>query len=346
MDGPLVGIVIPVYNGADYLQECLTSILGQTYPNWRAVIVNNCSRDGTGAIADEFARRDARFRVVHCVEFLGQCENYNRAISLVPDGSAFIKVVEADNWIAPECLERMLEVAKGDERIGIVGAYYLKGLGLQGSGIPYNTNVLSGRQVCRMHLLEKVYFLGTPTTLLYRAAAVRELSPCFQPGLFYDDVDLCFRILRGRNFGFVHQVLAFLRVDNNGLNSVYLDFDSIPARQLLLAEHYGQFFLTPVELERLRATNERGYFRQLGRAVMSRKSHEYWEFHRHVFRLLGRNLRANELIWPAFLALADLAFNPKSSCEKLAKRVGTWTSQRSGRLRRVLPEPAAKPSSS
>ncbi len=179
MNEPLVGIVVPVYNGAEYLQECLAAILSQTYSNWRAVVVDNCSQDETGAVADEFARRDARFRVVHCADFLSQQENYNRAVACAPEGSLFIKMVEADNWIAPDCVKRMLEVADSDAEIGVVGAYYLKGLALMGSGIPYRTCVLSGREVCRMHLLESVYFLGTPTTLMFRKADSPGCLPVF-----------------------------------------------------------------------------------------------------------------------------------------------------------------------
>src|SRR5438132_11086287 len=83
---PRVSIVVPVYNGAQYLAECLASIASQTYQRWEAVVVNNCSTDGTAEIADAFVRQDSRFRVIHCTEFVPICENYNRAIDSASEG--------------------------------------------------------------------------------------------------------------------------------------------------------------------------------------------------------------------------------------------------------------------
>ncbi len=321
MTEPSVGIVVPVYNGAEYLCECLASIVAQTHSNWQAVVVNNSSTDGTGAIADEFARRDARIRVAHCAEFLDQAENYNRAVALAPQGSRFIKIVEADNVLMPEALHRLVEVADSDPQIGIVGGYYLKGLELMGSGVAYDTCVLSGREVCRIHLLKNVYLLGTPTTLLFRAESLLGATPVFRPGLFYDDVDLCFRVLRRWDFGFVHQIVAFLRVDNGGLMTRYENLDFVPARQRLLTEHYGADCLTPEELQHARRSWERIYRRYLGRALVVGRGRAYWEFHAGVFHLLGRKLRSTELFWPATRAFLDLALNPKSTCESIARRL-------------------------
>lgn len=322
MNEPLVGIVVPVYNGADYLAECLASIQAQTYTHWRAVVVDNCSEDGTGAIAEGFARGDNRFRVLHCTEFLDQARNYNRAVAAAPEGSRYIKLVEADNWIIPDCVRSMVNVAESDPQVGLVGAYYLKGADVMGSGLPYEVSVLPGPDVCRMHLLQKVYFFGTPTTLLFRVEALAEFSACFQPGLFYDDVDLCFRILRRWKFGFAHQVLAFVRVENQGLMSRYQDLDFVPARQRVLTEHYGAGCLTADELRRLRQDTEREYLRRLGHALLTRRNRDYWEFHRGIFRLLGRELRWVALWRPAATAFLDLLLEPKRTWARVAARLG------------------------
>lgn len=54
---PLVSILTPVYNGEEYLAECIESVLGQTYQNWEYCIVNNCSTDRTLEIANGYAKR-------------------------------------------------------------------------------------------------------------------------------------------------------------------------------------------------------------------------------------------------------------------------------------------------
>lgn len=60
-------IIVPVYNVASYLHECLDSLLSQTYTNWEAICVNDGSTDISGEILDEYRSRDPRFHVIHQV---------------------------------------------------------------------------------------------------------------------------------------------------------------------------------------------------------------------------------------------------------------------------------------
>ena len=62
---PFFSIIIPVYNVAPYLRECLDSVLVQTFTDWEAICVDDGSTDGSGAILDEYAAKDQRFRVFH-----------------------------------------------------------------------------------------------------------------------------------------------------------------------------------------------------------------------------------------------------------------------------------------
>ena len=62
---PFFSIIIPVYNVAPYLRECLDSVLAQTFTDWEAICVDDGSTDGSGSILDEYAARDSRFRIIH-----------------------------------------------------------------------------------------------------------------------------------------------------------------------------------------------------------------------------------------------------------------------------------------
>ena len=112
MAEPLVSVVTPVYNGEEYLDECIASVVAQSYGNWRYTIVNNCSTDRSAEIAESWAARDPRVCVVHNEGFLGQVENLNRAMALTDPESRWTKMVLADDWIFPACLERMVEVGE------------------------------------------------------------------------------------------------------------------------------------------------------------------------------------------------------------------------------------------
>ena len=63
--GSLLTIIIPVYNTAPYLPDCLTSILGQTFSDFELLLIDDGSTDGSGTICDEYAKKDHRIRVFH-----------------------------------------------------------------------------------------------------------------------------------------------------------------------------------------------------------------------------------------------------------------------------------------
>ena len=120
---PLVSVVTPVYNTAEYLADCIRSVLSQSYQTWEYVIVNNASTDGSLEIAESFAALDSRIRVVSTEHLLPQAVNHNFALRQISPASRYCKMVLADDWIYPNCLEEMVALAETDPEIAIVGAY-------------------------------------------------------------------------------------------------------------------------------------------------------------------------------------------------------------------------------
>ena len=92
-------IIIPVYNVAPYLRECLDSVLAQTFTDWEAVCVDDGSTDGSGAILDEYAAQDSRFRVIH-QENAGVAKA--RQVGLDAARGEYIGWVDSDDVIEPE----------------------------------------------------------------------------------------------------------------------------------------------------------------------------------------------------------------------------------------------------
>lgn len=58
-------VVVPVYNVEDYLNECIDSILSQTFEDFELILVNDGSKDGSGKICDEYGAKDSRVKVIH-----------------------------------------------------------------------------------------------------------------------------------------------------------------------------------------------------------------------------------------------------------------------------------------
>ena len=61
----LISVIVPVYNNAKYLRQCVESILSQTYANLELILVNDGSTDSSGLICDEYKKIDCRIKVIH-----------------------------------------------------------------------------------------------------------------------------------------------------------------------------------------------------------------------------------------------------------------------------------------
>lgn len=106
---PKFSIIIPVYNVAPYLRECLDSVLAQTFSDWEAICVDDGSTDGSGVILDEYAAKDKRFRVIH-QKNAGVSAARNIALDVAH--GEWVWCVDADDIVATYALTSVLEALK------------------------------------------------------------------------------------------------------------------------------------------------------------------------------------------------------------------------------------------
>jgi glycosyltransferase involved in cell wall biosynthesis len=296
---PLVSVVTPFYNTHEFLAECIESVLRQSYQNWEYVLVNNCSSDGSSDIAAEYASRfPGKVRLVHTKSFLSQVQNYNFALSCISPESKYCKMVQADDWLFPDCIRGMVEVAEAHPSVGIVGAYELGGECATLNSLPYPSPKVTGRDVCRLYFLQHTYLFGTPTSLLLRSEAIRSRDPFYDERYApFEDAHVCFDLLRDRNFGFVHQVLTYSRRDNESTFVRMKEMGLIQFCHLAVVLAHGRNYLSPEEYTRCLKEAERRYFLYLTRCALRGRDREFWEFHRKAlasvdyslnWRLLGK----------------------------------------------------------
>lgn len=110
---PLVSVIIPVYNVERYLAICLDSILAQTYHNLEIIIVDDDTLDSSGDIADEYAIKDARIKVIHKPENEGL--NMARATGFGASTGSFITFVDSDDMIVADCIEVAVNTIRKDK---------------------------------------------------------------------------------------------------------------------------------------------------------------------------------------------------------------------------------------
>ena len=135
---PLVSIVTPVYNGAQYLPECIESILAQTYQNWDYTIINNCSTDETMDIARRYAARDSRIRIHENREkSICPSQTITARFAKFPPQASTAKWCLRITWIFRNVSNEWFQLLKNIPSVGIVSAYVLQGWEVICTGLPY-----------------------------------------------------------------------------------------------------------------------------------------------------------------------------------------------------------------
>ena len=108
---PRISVIIPVFNVEAFLPRCLDSLLAQSFTDWEAICVDDGSTDGSGAILDDYAARDPRFRVIHKANG-GVSAARNTALPLL--GGEYTLLMDSDDFLHPQLMEICLHFAERD----------------------------------------------------------------------------------------------------------------------------------------------------------------------------------------------------------------------------------------
>ncbi|MBA3254113.1 MAG: glycosyltransferase [Pseudomonadota bacterium] len=323
MQEPFVSVVTPFYNTAPYLAECIESVLAQQYGNFEFILSDNCSTDGSREIIEPYAARDSRIRYIRHDAFVNQVQNYNRALRQISPDSGYCKVVQADDWILPECLSRMVAAAEASDSVELIGAYGQIEERVHFYGLPLGAGVFSGKEVCRKFWTEGLYVFGSPTCVMYRSDRVRDRPDFYDEACPLEDADICFELLKNKDFAFVHQVLTFTRRQAESIHHELGRYDQHPLLALMTVRRHGQAHLEPHEHARLLDSTARGYHRSLGTNIVHGigLTKGFRRFHRQGRKCCGFEPSWGPVAGYAIVAALDLLLNPKSTAESVWRRL-------------------------
>jgi glycosyltransferase involved in cell wall biosynthesis len=317
---PLVSIVTPVYNGAPYLIECIESVLVQTYQNWEYIIVNNCSTDETLEIASRYAGQDSRIRVVNNRKFVGVIENHNIAFRLIAEQSKYCKVVSADDYLYPDCIDRMVDVAEHNPRVAIVASYAINDGGIHWIGLPPSTSLLGGEETCRLYLLGAIDPFGAPTGLLYRSSVLRSHNPFYPGSLPNGDFAACLVCLKDADFAFIHQILSYERIHAEALSSGVRNMNGFLIDRLQFLREYGLEYLEREQIARREKELLHDLYNNLAVAAVNFRGRQFWSYQRRRLAAIGYSIDVVKLAHAVFMKLLDLLLNPKQTVGKIIRR--------------------------
>jgi len=118
---PVISVVMSVYNGEEYLESCLNSILNQTYSDFEFIIINDGSTDNTAKILDQYAKLDSRVSVHHEKENLKLVRSINKGCRLAK--GEYIARMDADDICNSERFAIQVRYLDNHPEISVVGSW-------------------------------------------------------------------------------------------------------------------------------------------------------------------------------------------------------------------------------
>lgn len=107
-EGPLLTVILPIYNVENYLDKCIESVVSQSYKNIEIILVDDGSTDHCGEICDGWTKKDSRITVLH--KHNGGLVRARQAGLRIASGD-YIAFVDSDDWIEREMYESLIEIA-------------------------------------------------------------------------------------------------------------------------------------------------------------------------------------------------------------------------------------------
>lgn len=112
MSQPLVSVIVPVFNDQAFLPESLASLEAQTFDDFEVIVSDDASSDGSVAVAESFAQRDARFRVSRNPVNLGMTRNWNAGLAATR--GRYVVKLDSDDAFRPDMLQQLVAAMESD----------------------------------------------------------------------------------------------------------------------------------------------------------------------------------------------------------------------------------------
>ncbi|MGO8763473.1 MAG: glycosyltransferase family 2 protein [Desulfobaccales bacterium] len=226
-----VSIIIPSYNSEKYLAVTIQSVLAQTRQDWELMVVNDGSADQTGAIAETFAAKDDRIRVVHQAN-AGLPMARNRGFAETGTDYEYCIFLDSDDLLEPDALEILIHALDKD-RAAVAAHGLMRYIDSEGRPLSINGRYFHPpqRRGIQGHRL-KLWPVSAPTTFAVLAygncipasgimmrRAQQEIAGGFDPNLkAVEDWDMWLRLSRLGHIAFVDKVVLAYRIHQTNMS--------------------------------------------------------------------------------------------------------------------------------
>lgn len=230
-----VSIIVPVYNTADFLEECLESIRLQTYKNFEVLIINDGSTDNSREICECFCKTDFRFKLFNQVQ---SGLSVSRNNGLLKAEGELVLFVDSDDRIKSNLLEYCLDVIEETNVEVVVFSYYLtnKGLKKNTNFLDPNFGVVDSKKALK-ELIQGSFGSYSWKILTYKKNYTA-FNILFPKGRHYEDIATTYKILGLANKVYLSsKKLYYYEQRNNSITHIYSDKDFIDMKKTFSEMH-------------------------------------------------------------------------------------------------------------
>jgi glycosyltransferase involved in cell wall biosynthesis len=262
-------IVIPVYNVAPYLKQCIDSILSQTYCCFETICVNDGSTDGSMSILEEYQRKYPQITIISQAN-KGLSAARNAGIQAAKGDYIFF--LDSDDWIEPDTLKILAEKQSGEDMVCFNGRRYFEDGSTEEPDSGIEETQLTGWEYYNKYALlpRKFHFVCT-VLRLYRREYILKNNLFFEEGIYHEDnlftplacyyaqtvklIPDCLYVYRIREGSItktanIQRLFDIITVANK-LSNFFIPINNIDKRQLyreIAGEYFGAFTSNNVKL--------------------------------------------------------------------------------------------------
>ena len=204
---PMVSLIVPTYDAARYLPECLGSIASQSFRDMEVIVVDDESTDGSIGIAEEFCDRDCRFRLVKA-RHGGVSKARNIGIDLAR--GKYIGFVDADDCLHPNAIERLIDTLTITGAQVCVAAFY-RGTRFKVRKISTQRPIVMDYTSAMRDAMYQKIILNSPCGMIMERILLGNYLR-FREGIRYEDLDAFYRFYeKAGKIAYLPEKLYFYR---------------------------------------------------------------------------------------------------------------------------------------
>jgi hypothetical protein len=222
----------------------------------------------------------------------------------------------------------MVAIGEAHPRVGVIGAYTITENAIWFQALPRGKSTVSGTELARLYMCEELYPFGAPTSIMLRSSIVRDRQPFFDEKVHAEDLIAYYDVLRDHDFAFVHQILTFIRTENESILSRLRPFTKVrgfngsTVDRFVVIKRVGKKFMGPSEYERSYRVAKERVHRQLALGVLAGQVGDYFSFHRAVLRDVGEDVEWLRLAKHVGIEAARVILNPGSLAAAVLRKLG------------------------